>query len=142
MNDIAIVEMEDFVKQRVGVLCLPGLESFLGDIVDHLKKTYAVHTYYGNSMSEIEKIVGWADLIFLEWMNEMAINVTKLPILKDKQVLIRCHSYEALAPYAQQITWSNVSAIIFVADHIRNIVLKSIPKLPEMVDVFVVPNGV
>ena len=142
MNDIAIVEMDDFTKQRVGVLCLPGLESFLGDIVGHLKKTYSVRTYYGNSMAEIEKVVNWADILFLEWMNEMAINVTKLPVLKDKQVLIRCHSYEALAPYVQQITWSSVSAIIFVASHIRDIVLKSIPKLPEMVEVFVVPNGV
>jgi len=143
MNDIAIVEMDDFKKQRVGVLCLPGLESFLPAIVEHLKKTYSVRTYYGTAIGEIEKVVNWCDILFLEWANNLAIEITtKMPILAEKQVLIRCHSYEVLSNFLPQINWQNVNNLVFVADHIFNIACKQLPNLPEMVDISIVPNGV
>ena len=143
MNDIAIVEMDDFKKQRVGVLCLPGLESFLPAIVEHLEKTYSVRTYYGTSIGEIEKVVNWADLLWLEWANQLAIEITtKMPILAEKQVLIRCHSYEVLSNFLPQINWNVCDCLVFVAQHIFDIACKQIPKLPEMVDISVVPNGV
>ena len=143
MDDIEIVEIDDFKKQRVGVLCLPGLESFLGDIVEHLKKTYSVKTCYSNSMAEIEKVVSWCDIALFEWANELLIQATQqLPILTEKQVLVRLHSYEALSNFAQQINWGVVDSLVFVADHIKQIVLKQIPNLPELVDIHIVPNGV
>jgi len=143
MNDIEIVQLDDFRKQHIAVLCLPGLESFLPDIVRYLERTYAVRTYYGRSLPEIESLINWCDLVWIEWANELAIELTnKIPMLANKQVIIRLHSYEALAPYVQQIKWTVVNVVIFVANHIRDIVYKSIPRLPEMVDVFVVPNGV
>jgi len=135
--------MDDFKKQRVGVLCLPGLESFLPAIVEHLKKTYSVRTYYGTAIGEIEKVVNWCDILFLEWANNLAIEITtKMPILAEKQVLIRCHSYEVLSNFLPQINWQNVNNLVFVADHIFNIACKQLPNLPEMVDISIVPNGV
>ncbi len=143
MNDIAIVEMDDFTKQRVGVLCLPGLDSFLPAIVEHLKKTYSVRTCYSNAMPEIEKVVNWADIIFLEWGNQLAVELTqKMPILKDKQVLLRIHSYEVLSGFIPQIRWENITSVIFVAQHICDIACKNVPNLPELVNIHIVPNGI
>ncbi len=143
MNDIAIVEMDDFTKQRVGVLCLPGLESFLGDIVTELAKTYSVKTCYSNSMPEIEKVVNWADIVWIEWANGLAVELSqKMPILAEKQVLIRCHSYEVLSGFLPQINFSNVDSLVFVADHIKSIAIKQIPNLPELAEIHTVPNGV
>jgi len=143
MNDIAIVEMDDFKKQRIAVLCLPGLESFLGEIVAELEKTYAVRTCYSNLMPEIEKVVEWCDCLWIEWGNALAVELSqKMPILKDKQVLLRIHSYEVLSGFLPQIRWENITSVIFVADHIKSIAIKQIPNLPEMVDIHVVANGV
>ena len=62
--------------------------------------------------------------------------------MAEKQVIIRLHSYESLSNFATQINWPVVNHLIFVAEHIKEIVLKSIPKLPELVDISIVPNGV
>ena len=143
MNEIEIVQLDDFRKQRVAVLCLPGLESFLSDIVPELEKTYSVRTCYSRSMPEIESAVNWCDIAFFEWANELVIAATNnIPVMAEKQVIIRLHSYESLSNFATQINWPVVNHLIFVAEHIKEIVLKSIPKLPELVDISIVPNGV
>ena len=36
-------------RTKIAVLCLPGLQSFLGDIVDYLKTKYDVRTCYSNN---------------------------------------------------------------------------------------------
>ena len=143
MNEIQIVQLDDFRKKRIGVVWLPGLEGFLSDVVKRFEEKYAVRTCYSRSIAEIESVVNWADLVFLEWMNELAIEVSnRLPILAERKVIIRCHSYEVLSNFGPQIKWSVINTIIFVADHIKNILLQQIPKLPEVVDIHVVHNGV
>lgn len=143
MKNIEIIGMDDFQKQRIGIVCLPGLESFLPAIVKHLEKTYTVKTCYNRTISEIEAVVEWADIVWIEWCNELAIEMTnKMPVLAEKKVIIRLHSYEAFSNYVQAAKWSMIDSVIFVAAHIRDIVLKSIPRLSELVDIHVVHNGV
>jgi protein gp37 len=143
MNEIQIVPASDFGQKRIGVLCLAGLETFIQPIVTHLEKNYKVRTYYGSDMQEAVSIIEWADLIWFEWANEMAIEITnKVPSMDHKKAVVRLHSYEALAGYANHINWSVVDSLIFVADHIKEIVLKQCPKLTDFVKMEVVPNGV
>jgi len=147
MNDIKIVELNDFGKKRIAVLCLPGLESFLGDIVEHLRKTYTVTTCYSNNLAEIESVVKDVDLVFLEWGNQMAIETTqKLSILAEKKVILRIHSYEVLENFPKFIKFSVIDTILFVGEHIKDILCKTMPGLlnpdlnpPKLV---VIPNGV
>ena len=142
-NEINIVEASDFGKKRIGFLCLPGLETFIKPIVEHFSINYNVRTCYSNSLPELESVVNFCDLVFIEWMNELSVEITqKLPQLKDKKVIIRCHSYEALSGYAKGVNWNVVDSLLFVAAHIKDIVLKSYPKLKDMVKMSVVPNGV
>lgn len=147
MNDIDIVELDDFKKAHIAVLCLPGLESFLSDIVEYLSQDHLVKTFYTNSMSELEVGIEWADLVFIEWCNDLAIQLTQnSKLLEEKKVIIRLHSYEALSGYVQHVRWTVVDCLLFVADHIKEIVLKQMPGLtnPDLnpPDIFVVPNGV
>ena len=146
MNDIGIVQLDEFRKHRIAVLCLPGLESFLGDIIEYLKQDYSVKTCYSNNIKELEEVVNWADLVWIEWANELAIEVSnKINVLEDKKVIVRLHSYEALSGFLTHIRWQVIDTIIFVAKHIQDIAIKQLPGLlnkdlnpPEM---FVVPNG-
>ena len=81
---------------KIAILCLPGFQSFLGDIVHFLKTKYEVHTCYNNNNHEIESAVRWADIVWLEWANELTIELTNRSSLFDgKRVICRLHSYEA-----------------------------------------------
>ena len=143
MSVIQIVPESDFDRKRIGIFCLPGLETFIKPIAAHLEEKYAVRTCYSKSKAEIESVVGWCDLCFLEWCNEMAIEMTQnMPTLADKKVVVRLHSYEALSGHVQQINWSVVDSLLFVANHIRDIVLQQLPGLKNMVNIQVVPNGI
>ncbi len=128
---------------RIAVVCLPGLQSFLGDIVDFLGKNNEIRTCYSNQKQEIETCIHWADTVWLEWANELAIELTQHSnCLDGKRVLCRLHSYEAFNGYADKIVWEKISDLIFVAEHIKNIVVQQVPNLLDRVNVHVVPNGV
>jgi len=131
-------------KRKIAILCLPGLQSFLGDIVDFLKTKYQVRTYYSNNNKEIEDIVFWADVVWIEWANELAIALTNHPtLLNDKHLICRLHSYEALAGFVQKVRWEKINNLIFVAKHIKDIVIQQIPNLSNIVNnIHIIPNGV
>jgi glycosyltransferase involved in cell wall biosynthesis len=131
-------------RAKVSVLCLPGLESFLKDIVAFLKTKYEVRPCYSTEGKDIESAIRWADAIWLEWANELTIKLTDHPtLLECKHVICRLHSYEALAGFATRINWKNISDLIFVAEHIKKIVLQQVPNLPDMVrNIHIVPNGI
>jgi len=147
MNDINIVRLDDFHKQRLVFLCLPGLETFSKDIVTSFSEDYIVETCYSKSLSALEEAIDRADLVWIEWANELAIELTrKVVSLESKKVIIRLHSYEALSGFVQYIKWSVVDVLIFVAEHIKRFVLQQLPGLgnPAMnpPELYVVPNGV
>jgi len=50
MSEIQIVPASDFGQKRIGILCLPGLETFIKPIVAHLEENYAVRTCYSKSL--------------------------------------------------------------------------------------------
>ncbi len=131
-------------RTKIAVLCLPGLQSFLGDIVDYLKTKYDVRTCYSNNNQEIESATQWADIVWLEWANELTIALTNHPtILDSKHIICRLHSYEAFAGYAGKINWGKISDLIFVAEHIKNIVLQQVPDLLNKVkNIHIIPNGI
>jgi len=130
-------------RTKIAVLCLPGLQSFLGDIVDYLKTKYDVRTCYSNNNQEIESAVQWADIVWLEWANEMATFVTNhLRLPSKKHVVCRIHSYEVLSGYLPKINWSKVSRIIYVADHIRRIAHEVHPPLVNQPPSLVIKNGI
>ena len=147
MDNINIVDLDDFRKKHIAVLCLPGLESFLPAIVEHLGKKHFVRTCYSKSLQEMEELIAWADLVILEWANELAIELTQhSKMLEEKRVIIRLHSYEALSGFPQKVRWSVVDSLVFVCNHIRDLVLKQLPGLANSElnppEIFVIPNGV
>jgi len=140
---INIVEAPDSGKKRIGFLCLPGLETFIKPIAAWFCDSYNIRTYYGNNINDAISIIDWADLIWLEFCNELVIELTnRVPQLKDKKVIVRLHSYEALSGYVPAVNWSVVDEILFVAEHIKKMTISQFPKLGDFVEMHVVPNGV
>jgi len=131
-------------KRKLAFFCLPGLENFIAEIVQFLSRDYEVQTCYTTDSHTLRSAVEWADIVWLEWANEMAVELTGHPeLLQGKRVICRLHSYEAFAGFASKIKWANVDALIFVADHIRDIILRQVPSIPQDVGtVAVIPNGI
>ena len=127
---------------NIGVICLPGLENFLHDIVHMLEDKYNVQTYYGNDTQAIQAVIDWCDILWIEWANELCIAVTNQMNLEGKKVIVRLHSYEAMSGYCQQINWNKVDMVIFVAQHIRDLLTKQHITLPDSVKIRIIPNGV
>ncbi len=132
-------------RSKVAIICPPGLDSFLGDIVDFLKTRHEVKVCYSTNVQEIDTTITWSDIVWLEWANQSAIALTNHSenILKDKRVICRLHSYEAFEGFARKINWKKISELIFVAQHIRDIVIQQVPDIPKLVNnIHIVPNGI
>ena len=130
-------------KLRIAILCFSGLESFLGDIVNFLKTEYEVRTCYTNNEQEIKSAVEWADIVWLEWANQLTGHVTQnLPSISQKKVICRIHRYEVLTGYIQYIDWTKIDKAVFVADHIRDIAYETYPSIANETKCHVINNGV
>jgi glycosyltransferase involved in cell wall biosynthesis len=128
---------------RIAILCLPGLESVLKDIVAFLERRYEVRTCYSREGKEFEAAIRWADVVWIEWANELAEALTRREgLLDQKPVICRIHSYEVLSGYLPRIDWSKITKAIFVADHVLSIARDLYPPLDEKTVPVVIPNGV
>ncbi|MCP4567835.1 MAG: glycosyltransferase [FCB group bacterium] len=136
--------LPDKIEARVAFLAMPGMESFLGDILEFLNPRCEVKTCFSGAIPEITAAVEWADVVWVEWANEMAVQLTEaLPQDWPKRIICRLHSYEAFADFLPEIKWERIDDLIFVAEHIKDHVLARVPDLDERVGrMHVIPNGV
>ncbi len=130
-------------RLKIAILCLPGYESFLEDIVNHLKTIHDVQTCYTNNEQEIESSVEWADIIWIEWANSIAAHATrKISSVSQKKIICRIHSYEVLNGYLPRIDWSKIDMAIFVANHVRDIAFETCPSIINETKCHIIENGV
>ncbi len=128
---------------KLAIFCLPGLDNFIKDIAQILSNIYDVKLVVTTDGKQIQEAYSWADIVWLEWANEMAVEITnKLP-KDEKQILCRLHSYEALANYPEKINWKNVDKLILVAEHIEHILRDYHSEVYKQVKdkIVIVPNG-
>jgi len=134
--------------KKIAFCCAPGLETFLSDIIKRLWEhpDFETRSCFSDNPTEIASTIKWADIVWLEWANEIAVHFTKHPTLLDnKHVILRLHSYEALAGYINHIDWNRIDDIIFVCKHIQDLSIaqiaagKTLEKSPRT---WIIPNGI
>jgi SAM-dependent methyltransferase len=116
------IEMRNNVKQdtKIAFLCLPGLDNFLKDIVETFSLGYDVKLVVTTNGNQISEAIKWADIVWLEWANEMAVFATnQIPEIQNKKVVCRLHRYEAFTQFPDKINWKNVDFLIFVAESMK-----------------------
>lgn len=65
---------------KVAFLCLPGLDHFIKDIANILSEMYEVKLVVTADGKQIVDAYNWADIVWIEWANELAVEITnKLP---------------------------------------------------------------
>ena len=85
-------------KSKVLFVCLPGLQNFIADIAESLKKEYDAASVFTQYDQNMKNAIRWADVVWIEWADGLAEAVTNNPegLLHDKKVICRMHSYEVL----------------------------------------------
>ncbi len=145
INLLNSISPPEQIRTKIAIICPPGQEMFMQDIAKSLKTKCEVKECYTINISEVESAIMWADTVWIEWANEITIALTNHPkdILKDKHVICRLHSYEVFMNFVSQINWRNITDIIFVAQHIKEIAIRQEPELAKMVkNIYIVPNGI
>ncbi len=129
-------------RKKVALICAVGFDNFVNDIIRELSNEYWVQKHLVRNTNEICAAVDWADIVWLEWANEVAVEATKYQGLLDKKVFLRLHGYEAYRKdFLNGIDWSKVDGVIFVAEHVMKAAIDNQPKLKER-RIILIPNGI
>lgn len=80
--------------------------------------------------AQLREQLDWADVVFVEWCAAHAVLVN-LVDPRDTRVVLRLHSYEAFTPWPHLIDFSRVDDLLFVSDHVRDLVATAIPGVCE-----------
>lgn len=128
-------------KKKLVFFVKEGMGSFLNDIINQLSSEYRTKKIIVTHYPQIDEGMKWADICWFEWCDELIIYGSKLQAARDKKIICRLHSYEAFTDYPNQVDWTNVNHVIFVAEHIKNFVLEQIKGLGQDQAV-VIPNGI
>lgn len=82
----------------------------------------------------------WADVVFVDWCTHLP-RVFQLVDPGTSRLVLRLHSYEAFTPWPLLLDTSRLDQLIFVSDHVRDLVLAQRPELSEL-DTPVLINGI
>ena len=137
------IDMRNIVKQdtKIAFLCLPGLDNFLKDIVETFSLGYDVKLVVTTDGNQIAEAIKWADIVWLEWANEMTVFATnQVPEIQNKKVVCRLHGYEIFGGYPQKINWTNIDQLIFVNGHKKELFGKVYPN--AKIEKVVINNGI
>ena len=121
--------LRDDRMKRIGYVCESG-DTFIEPIMARLPY-------------ETAKLMSWPppeipDLLWIEWCDTAAVNITKMP--RFAPTIVRLHSYEAFVGWPGQVDWRKVDALVFVAEHVRDWV-KEAHGIPDDVRTVIIPNG-
>lgn len=111
------------MKKKVVFFVKQGLDNFLTDIINGISDEYETRKTIVTNYNQINEGMQWADICFFEWCDELIVYGSRLEISKKKKVICRLHRYEAFTNYIQEVNWSNVDKVIFVSEHIRDVVI-------------------
>jgi glycosyltransferase involved in cell wall biosynthesis len=84
----------------------------------------------------------WADTVFVDWCAAAAALFSSVDP-GTARVVVRLHSYEAFSFWPRLTDFSRVDDLVFVAEHIRDVALRSVPALtgPQAPRTHIVDNG-
>ena len=138
-----IVKLEK-INRKPKILFLEQQYQSTGGHLDHIVAALAdkYHVKYLKTLNPNEALSGinWADIVWLEWANQMTIHATNIPQIKNKKVVCRLHGYEVFTDMPTKIKWDNVHRLIFVANHKKELFNSKVKKIQTKQ--IVIRNGI
>lgn len=122
---------------RIATLCAPDSDWFLPGIENILASAgHEVQRHVSIRKSDIDAALGWADVVWCEFANEVAAYAAPL----HPRVIVRLHSYEAYGA-ARMVQWPKVKRLVYTAQHVLDIAKNTVPAISET-PATLIPSGV
>ncbi|MEU9359105.1 glycosyltransferase family 1 protein [Streptomyces sp. NPDC048301] len=84
---------------------------------------------FGHSVEQqLRPYLDWADTVFVDWCKDPASLFTAIDP-GDTRIVVRLHSFEAFSYWPRMTDFSRVDDMVFVADHMRDLAVATIPGL-------------
>lgn len=129
-------------KKRLGILI--EVDSFIGDIREHLSRDYEIVAIKPRNLQDIEKVVAWADIVWFEFCNELFLHAINQNIKAlGKRVIARWHRFEIVeSTFPQRMRFENIDDLILVSHDMLRVLKTRVPDLDAKTRTHVVWNGV
>ena len=126
------------------MLAPPFGDSFLPNLAEALRPWLNVEVLVTNTQEEVFEPIARNQIIWIEWADQIAAILTRTHphLLADKRVIVRLHSFEAFDGTAERVDFSLVDDLVFVAPHIKDIIVNKKLCSPQRTRMHIIPNGV
>ncbi|WP_399884961.1 glycosyltransferase family 1 protein [Streptomyces sp. BBFR51] len=121
----------------------PGIKRLAGNRRRLMEYRLGGDPMYGFTAEQhLRPHLDWADTVFIDWCAAAAALFTSVDP-GTARIVVRLHSYEAFSHWPRLTDFSRVDDLVFVADHIRDLALGSVPALtgPQAPRTHIVDNG-
>ncbi|WP_073946705.1 glycosyltransferase family protein [Streptomyces kebangsaanensis] len=106
----------------------PGIKRLAGNRRRLMEYRLGGDPMYGFTAEQhLRPHLDWADTVFIDWCAAAALFTSVDP--GTARIVVRLHSYEAFSYWPRLTDFSRVDDLVFVADHIRDLALRSVPAL-------------
>ncbi|QTA38628.1 glycosyltransferase [Thermosipho ferrireducens] len=129
-------------KTRVAFVCQKGLGHFLNGIIYGISDEYWVKKFLVTENEEVYRAIDWADIVWFEWANEVAIIGSNYSGIEGKPAIVRLHRYEAFREFPEMIRWNNISTLVLVSHSMKEVIRKYHPEIGKKTQIEVIYNGI
>jgi tetratricopeptide (TPR) repeat protein len=114
-------QIQEWRDKKINILIIDKQRSFTKEIFEYFKKNKKYNVVY--SLSYDVRLCKWADYIWCEWADDNAIMCSNS---FPNKTVVRLHGYESyiLKGYWNQIKWDKLKKVVFVAEHIKDRMIK------------------
>ncbi len=123
---------------KIAIIIQGGNDKFLAPVREWLSPRFEVREINGNDTEAIQNALAWADLTWVEWVQDVAVLVSQME--RRGKLVMRLHSFEAYTSLPAEVAWQNVDALMVVSPHVTDILKLRIPDIEDRTTVFVMPN--
>ena len=124
-------------RKKIAIICGAGGDMFIRPIFVELNKKHVCRLLIPQSKEDIKRIMAWADIVWLEWANDLSAACSNEEKHEGQKYIVRAHSYEILTGLIGHVNWKNIDKAIFVADH----ALETARRMVEIPDAVIIHNG-
>lgn len=131
------------MHQKKKLAIIIEVDSFIGDIFQHLSKTYEVMAIQPKAFKEIETAVEWADIVWFEFCNELFVHAINQNIKRrGKRVIARWHRFEIVeSNFPDRIDFGAIDDLILVSHDMLRVLKLRAPQVTQKTRTHVVWNG-
>lgn len=128
------------MTKKIALIVQGNNAKFLAPVRQWFSDRYEVREVSGADEPGIREALDWADLTWVEWVQDVAVAVSKMA--RCGRLVMRLHSFEAYTSQPADVVWQNVDALLVVAPHVTDILSLRVPDIEKRTTVFVLPNGI